>query len=81
MKWHDTSVLEFKPTTSLLVVGVGVIGLLSGLVGSAGPLGAAISERAAAFSPFDRCRDAKYSCDKEESLWERSWVAWGPGGC
>lgn len=35
-------VLEFKPSARLLVVGGGVTGLLSGLVGSAGPLGAAV---------------------------------------
>lgn len=34
--------LEFKPSNRLLIVGGGVTGLLSGLVGSAGPLGAAI---------------------------------------
>jgi len=37
-----TGVLTFKPTTSLLVAGGGVTGLLSGLVGSGGPLGAAV---------------------------------------
>lgn len=35
-------VLDFKPSNRLLVVGGGVTGLLSGLVGSAGPLGAAV---------------------------------------
>ncbi len=37
-----TGVLRFKPSTVVLVAGGGVTGLLSGLVGSAGPLGAAI---------------------------------------
>lgn len=35
-------ILEFRPSTRLLVLGGGVTGLLSGLVGSAGPLGAAV---------------------------------------
>jgi len=34
--------LDFRPSNRLLVVGGGVTGLLSGLVGSAGPLGAAV---------------------------------------
>lgn len=34
--------VEFKPSRRVLVIGGGVTGLLSGLVGSAGPLGAAV---------------------------------------
>jgi uncharacterized membrane protein YfcA len=34
--------VEFKPSTATLVAGGGLTGLLSGLVGSAGPLGAAV---------------------------------------
>lgn len=37
-----TGILKFRPSNPLLVTGGGLIGLLSGLVGSAGPLGAAI---------------------------------------
>ena len=35
-------ILDFKPSTRLLIAGGGMTGLLSGLVGSAGPLGAAV---------------------------------------
>lgn len=37
-----TGVLRLKPGPATLIVGGGVVGFLSGLVGSAGPLGAAI---------------------------------------
>jgi len=35
-------ILDFRPSKRLLVIGGGVTGLLSGLVGSAGPVGAAV---------------------------------------
>lgn len=34
--------LTFRPTNTVLLVGGGIVGLVSGLVGSAGPLGAAV---------------------------------------
>ncbi|MEG3176600.1 sulfite exporter TauE/SafE family protein [Sphingomonas sp. RB3P16] len=37
-----TGMFTFKPSRRVLVIGGGVTGLLSGLVGSAGPLGAAV---------------------------------------
>ncbi|MDO9121462.1 MAG: sulfite exporter TauE/SafE family protein [Anaerolineaceae bacterium] len=37
-----SGILKLKPGKFLLIIGGGVVGLLSGLVGSAGPLGAAI---------------------------------------
>lgn len=37
-----TGTIAFKPSRRVLVIGGGVTGLLSGLVGSAGPLGAAV---------------------------------------
>ena len=37
-----TGMIAFKPSRRVLVVGGGITGLLSGLVGSAGPLGAAV---------------------------------------
>ena len=37
-----TGVLKFKPGTALLLIGGAVVGYLSGLVGSAGPIGAAV---------------------------------------
>ena len=37
-----TGVIVFKPSRRVLVIGGGVTGLVSGLVGSAGPLGAAV---------------------------------------
>ncbi|MHB8088752.1 MAG: sulfite exporter TauE/SafE family protein [Anaerolineaceae bacterium] len=37
-----SGIIKLKPSNTLLVVGGGVVGLLSGLVGSAGPLGAVI---------------------------------------
>lgn len=37
-----TGVIAFRPSRRVLVIGGGVTGLLSGLVGSAGPLGAAV---------------------------------------
>ncbi|HCS40019.1 MAG TPA: sulfite exporter TauE/SafE family protein [Anaerolineaceae bacterium] len=37
-----SGIIKLKPSNTLMVVGGGVVGLLSGLVGSAGPLGAFI---------------------------------------